>query len=135
MDMPLCSRRAWKTPAGFTTWPTPDCYYDDGAAFHVFNPDIPDRTTAGVYHDNRPRTATDAALRGLLLSRHNRVRWLTFIPALTTGSEATFGAWFENFTRWLRLGSAPDTTKEFINACAGQLARYVANLPPVPTPE
>ena len=58
-----------------------------------------------------------------------------FVGSVTTGSEATFGAWFENFTRWLRLGSAPDTTKEFINACAGQLARYVANPPPAPTPE
>jgi hypothetical protein len=52
-----------------------------------------------------------------------------FVGSVTTGTEATFGAWFENFTRWLKLGSPPDATKEFINACAGQLARYVANLP------
>jgi hypothetical protein len=52
-----------------------------------------------------------------------------FVGSVTTGTEATFGAWFENFTRWLKLGSRPDTTKEFINACAGQLARYVAALP------
>jgi hypothetical protein len=52
-----------------------------------------------------------------------------FVGSVTTGTEATFGAWFENFTRWLNLGSRPDTTKEFINACAGQLARYVADLP------
>jgi hypothetical protein len=52
-----------------------------------------------------------------------------FVGSVTTGTEATFGAWFENFTRWLHLGSRPDTTKEFINACAGQLARYVADLP------
>jgi hypothetical protein len=52
-----------------------------------------------------------------------------FVGSVTSGSEATFGAWFENFTRWLKLGSAPDPTKEFINACAGQLARYVADLP------
>jgi hypothetical protein len=53
-----------------------------------------------------------------------------FVGSVTSGTEATLGAWSENFTRWLKLGSAPDPTKEFINACAGQLARYVANLPP-----
>src|SRR6266566_1664610 len=42
-----------------------------------------DRKTAGVYHDHHPDTAADAGLRGLLLSRLNRVRWPTFIPALT----------------------------------------------------
>ena len=52
-----------------------------------------------------------------------------FVGSVTTGSEATFGAWFENFTRWLKLGSEPDPTKEFVNTCAGQLARYVAGLP------
>ena len=52
-----------------------------------------------------------------------------FVGSVTTGTEATLGAWSENFTRWLKLGSDPDPTKEFINACAGQLARYVANLP------
>ncbi len=42
-----------------------------------------DRKTAGVYHDHHPDTAADAGLRGLLLSRLNRVRWPTFIPAFT----------------------------------------------------
>jgi hypothetical protein len=52
-----------------------------------------------------------------------------FVGSVTTGTEATSGAWFENITRWLKLGSRPDSTKEFINACAGQLARYIADLP------
>src|SRR5205823_2285568 len=44
-----------------------------------------DRKTAGVYHDHHPDTAADAGLRGLLLSRLNRIRWPTFIPAFTVG--------------------------------------------------
>jgi len=82
VDMPLCSRRAWKTPSGFTTWPTPDCY-DDGVVLPRLQSRYPDRKTAGVYHDNHPDAAADAGLRGLLLSRLNGVHWPTFIPALT----------------------------------------------------
>src|SRR5713101_5978531 len=80
--MPFCSRRTWKTPAGFTTWPTPGCY--DGVVLPRFQSSHPDRKTAGVYHYNHPDTAADVGLRGLLLSRLNRVRWPTFIPASTT---------------------------------------------------
>src|SRR5712692_7253238 len=79
--MPFCSRRTWKTPAGFTTWPTPGCY--DGVVLPRFQSSHPDRKTAGVYHYNHPDTAADVGLRGLLLSRLNRVHWPTFIPALT----------------------------------------------------
>src|SRR6266567_9079963 len=50
----------------------------------TFSIRYPDRKTTGVYHDDHPDTAADAGLRGLLLSRHNRGRWPTFIPALTT---------------------------------------------------
>src|SRR6266851_5028259 len=80
--MPFCSRRTWKTPAGVPTWPTPGCY-DDNVVLPRCQSRYSDRKTAGVYHDNHPHTAADAALRGLLLSRLNRVRWPTFIPALT----------------------------------------------------
>ncbi|SRR6266849_499047 len=83
--MPFCSRRTWKTPSGFTTWPTPGCY-DDGVVLPRFQSRYPDRKTAGVYHDNHPDTAADAGLRGPLLSRLNLVHWPTFIPALTTVS-------------------------------------------------
>src|SRR5438477_13083276 len=83
--MPLCSRRAWKTPAGFTTWPTPGCY-DDDVVLPRFQSRYSDRKTAGVYHDQYPDTAADAGLHGLLLSRLNRVRWPTFIPALTAAA-------------------------------------------------
>src|SRR5579859_663319 len=85
--MPFCSRRTWKTPSGFTTWPTPGCY-DDGVVLPRFQSRYPDRKTAGVYHDNHPDTAADAGLRGLLLSRLNLVHWPTFIPALTPGEGA-----------------------------------------------
>jgi hypothetical protein len=51
----------------------------------TFSIRYPDRKTTGVYHDDHPDTAADAGLRGLLLSRHNRVRWPTFIPAFTGG--------------------------------------------------
>src|SRR5260370_761738 len=89
--MPFCSRRTWKTPAGFTTWPTPGCY-DDGVVLPRFQSGYPDRKTAGVYHDNHPDTAADAGLRvpadaGLrvpLLTRHHRGYCPTFIPAFTT---------------------------------------------------
>src|SRR5258708_27966466 len=37
--MPLCSRRAWKTPAGFPTWPTPGCY-DEGVVLPRFQSDF-----------------------------------------------------------------------------------------------
>jgi len=53
----------------------------------TFSIQIPRRKTAGVYHDNHPNAAADAGLRGLLLSRLNRVRWPTFIPALTRGKQ------------------------------------------------
>src|SRR5216684_3665926 len=103
--MPLCSRRAWKTPSGFTTWPTPGCY-DDSVVLPRFQSRYSDRKTAGVYHDNHPHTAADAALRGLLLSRLNRVRWPTFIPALTTVHPARRrGRWNWHRTKdpsWLR---------------------------------
>src|SRR5579859_327240 len=66
--MPFCSRRTWKTPSGFTTWPTPGCY-DDGVVLPRFQSRYPDRKTAGVYHDNHPDTAADT---GLLLSRHSQ---------------------------------------------------------------
>jgi hypothetical protein len=39
VDMPFCSRRTWKTPAGFTTWPTPRGY-DDGVVLPRFQSDI-----------------------------------------------------------------------------------------------
>src|SRR5579859_3529810 len=82
--MPFCSRRTWKTPSGFTTWPTPGCY--DGVVLPRFQSSHSDRKTAGVYHDNHPDTAADAGLRGLLLSRLNCDVWPAFIPALTTGT-------------------------------------------------
>src|SRR2546425_12383440 len=82
MDMPLCSRRAWKTPAGFTTWPTPGCY-DDDVVLHAFNAANPDRKTAGVYHHSHPDPAADAALPVPVLSRQNSSRCPTFIPAFT----------------------------------------------------
>ena len=71
-----------ETPAEFTTWPTPGCY-DDGVVLPRFQSRYSDRKTAGRYHDHHPDTAADAGLRGLLLSRLNRVRWPTFIPAFT----------------------------------------------------
>jgi hypothetical protein len=53
VDMPFCSRRTWKTPSGFTTWPTPGCY-DDGVVLPRFQASHPERKTTGVYHDNHP---------------------------------------------------------------------------------
>jgi hypothetical protein len=41
VDMPFCSRRTWKTPAGFTTWPTPRGY-DDGVVLPRFQSSRPD---------------------------------------------------------------------------------------------
>src|SRR5712691_2022919 len=90
--MPLCSRRAWKTPSGFTTWPTPGCY-DDGVVLPRLQSRYPDRKTAGVYHDNQPDAAADVGLRGLLLSRLNHVRWPTFIPAFTSGLVSSPDSW------------------------------------------
>src|SRR5260370_20367414 len=87
--MPFCSRRTWKTPAGFTTWPTPGCY-DDGVVLPRFQSRYPDRKTAGVYHDNHPDTAADAGLRVSLLTRHHRGYCPTFIPAFTTVVATSF---------------------------------------------
>src|SRR5947208_9116070 len=80
--MPLCSRRAWKTPAGFTTWPTPGCY-DDGVVLPRFNPD-PQTARRRVFirttiQTQRPTLVYVAcfypdltAFAGLLLSRHSQ---------------------------------------------------------------
>src|SRR6266568_5246104 len=79
--MPLCSRRAWKTPAGFTTWPTPGCY-DDGVVLPRLNPD-PQTGRRRVFimttiQTQRPTLVYVAcfypdvtAFAGLLLSRHS----------------------------------------------------------------
>src|SRR6266851_1954841 len=69
---------------GLTTWPTPACY-DGGGVLPRFQSRYPDRKTAGVYHDNHPDTAADAGLRGLLLSRLNRVHWPTFRLSRASG--------------------------------------------------
>src|SRR5947208_16307892 len=82
--MPLCSRRAWKTPAGFTTWPTPGCY-DDGVVLPRPNPD-PQTGRRRVFimttiQTQRPTLVYVAcfypdltAFAGLLLSRHSHLR-------------------------------------------------------------
>src|SRR5712691_12148394 len=81
--MALCSRRAWKTPSGFTTWPTPGLLRRRRPS--TFQSSNPDRKTAGVYHDNHSDPAADAALPVPVLSRHNPSRCPTFIPAFTLG--------------------------------------------------
>src|SRR5260221_1128080 len=81
--MPFCSRRTWKTPSGFTTWPTPRCY-DDGVVLPRFQSHTNTGKTTGVYHDNHPDTAPDAGLRVPLLTRHHPGCCPTFIPAFTT---------------------------------------------------
>ena len=48
MDMPLCSRRAWKTPSGFTTCPTPGCY-DDGVVLPRFQSSYTDREDGRLF--------------------------------------------------------------------------------------
>src|SRR5229473_5629485 len=79
--MPLCSRRAWKTPVGFTTWPTPGCY-DDGVVLPRFNPDPQTGRRRGfimtTIQTQRPTLVYVAcfypdltAFAGLLLSRHS----------------------------------------------------------------
>src|SRR5713226_4596781 len=81
--MPLCSRRAWKTPAGFTTWPTPGCY-DDGVVLPRFNPDPQTGRRRGfimtTIQTQRPTLVYVAcfypdltAFAGLLLSRHSHL--------------------------------------------------------------
>src|SRR6266446_4001113 len=80
--MPFCSRRTWKTPSGFTTWPTPGCY-DDGVVLPRFQSHTHTGKTTGVYHDNHPDTAPDAGLRVPLLTRHHPGCCPTFIPAFT----------------------------------------------------
>src|SRR5258708_28838003 len=80
--MPFCSRRTWKTPSGFTTWPTPGCY-DDGVVLPRFRSHTHTGKTTGVYHDNHPDTAPDAGLRVPLLTRHHPGCCPTFIPAFT----------------------------------------------------
>src|SRR6266852_9588004 len=80
--MPFCSRRTWKTPSGFTTWPTPRCY-DDGVVLPRFQSHTHTGKTTGVYHDNHPDTAPDAGLRVPLLTRHHPGCCPTFIPAFT----------------------------------------------------
>src|SRR5260221_6286499 len=80
--MPFCSRRTWKTPSGFTTWPTPRCY-DDGVVLPRFRSHTHTGKTTGVYHDNHPDTAPDAGLRVPLLTRHHPGCCPTFIPAFT----------------------------------------------------
>src|SRR5438128_10619341 len=84
--MAFCSRRTWKTPSGFTTWPTPGLLRRRRRP-STFSIRYPHRKTAGVYHDDHPDTAADAGLCGLLLSRLNRVHWPTFIPALTRSAQ------------------------------------------------
>jgi hypothetical protein len=81
VDMPFCSRRTWKTPSAFTTWPTPGCY-DEASSFHVFNQiSIPGRRRVVIMttiHTQRPTLVYVAcfypdltAFTGLLLSRHS----------------------------------------------------------------
>src|SRR5712671_4608658 len=98
--MPFCSRRTWKTPSGFTTWPTPGCY-DDGVVLPRFQSHTHTGKTTGVYHDNHPDTAPDAGLRVPLLTRHHPGCCPTFIPA---------------FTPVIQLAAAPFTneTKELL---------------------
>src|SRR5712692_8326395 len=84
--MPFCSRRTWKTPSGFTTWPTPGCY-DDGVVLPRFQSHTHTGKTTGVYHDNHPDTAPDAGLRVPLLTRHHPGCCPTFIPAFTNASK------------------------------------------------
>src|SRR5260221_14743154 len=87
--MPFCSRRTWKTPSGFTTWPTPRCY-DDGVVLPRFQSHTHTGKTTGVYHDNHPNTAPDAGLRVPLLTRHHPGCCPTFIPAFTAETLAAF---------------------------------------------
>jgi hypothetical protein len=79
-----------------------------------------------------PREANDP-MRADKMGPWYHLYGVLFVGSVTTGTEATLGAWTENVTRWVHLGSKPDPTKEFINACAGQLARYVAGLPAQPS--
>src|SRR6266849_2919621 len=89
--MPFCSRRTWKTPSGFTTWPTPRCY-DDGVVLPRFQSHTHTGKTTGVYHDNHPDTAPDAGLRVPLLTRHHPGCCPTFIPAFTEVLERVLGS-------------------------------------------
>src|SRR5438034_10509610 len=115
--MPFCSRRTWKTPSGFTTWPTPRCY-DDGVLLPRFQSRYPDRKTAGVYHDNHPNTAADAALPVPVLSRQNPSRWPTFIPAFTLAIDHIGGALLLDYVRGhAQSGDAVDTATAKLRAC------------------
>jgi len=58
----------------------------DGVVLPLFHSRYPDPRTTGAYHDNHPHTAAAAGLRGLLLSRLNRLHWPAFIPAFTIWS-------------------------------------------------
>src|SRR5712692_1474329 len=85
--MPLCSRRAWKTPAGFPTWPTPGCY-DDGVVLPRFNL----ATQTGRRRVFIMTTIqTHVALRVPVLTRHNPDHCPSFIPTFTAGK------YFEGF--------------------------------------
>jgi hypothetical protein len=54
----------------------------------------PRRKTAGVYHDNHPDPAADAALPVPVLSRQNSSRCPTFIPAFTAESKEHLGGFY-----------------------------------------
>src|SRR6266849_5046382 len=100
--MPFCSRRTWKTPSGFTTWPTPRCY-DDGVVLPRFQSHTHTGKTTGVYHDNHPDTAPDAGLRVPLLTRHHPGCCPTFIPAFTARVVAAMAFWYFICLNW-RIG-------------------------------
>src|SRR6266550_1344440 len=79
--MPFCSRRTWKTPSGFTTWPTPGCY-DEGVVLPRFQSDIQTGRRRvfimTTIQTQRPTLVYVAcfypditAVAGLLLSRHS----------------------------------------------------------------
>jgi len=58
---------------------------------------------------------------------------ILFVGSVTSGDEATLGAWVENATRWIGLGSQPDPFKQTTNNCAGRLAVAIASLNPAAT--
>jgi hypothetical protein len=51
-----------------------------------------------------------------------------FVGSVTSRHEADFGAFMENFTRWLRLGSSRDEFKEQMNDCYSDLTGRIADI-------
>src|SRR5215218_9223146 len=80
--MPLCSRSAWKTPSAFTTCPL-RVLRRRRRPSTLFDPATQTGTRRVSIMTTIQTQRSDAGLRGLLLSRLNRVHWPAFIPALT----------------------------------------------------